>query len=253
MRRIRVIPSLLIDNLKLVKTKQFKNPIYIGDPINAVKIFNEKEVDELVLLDITATNQKQPPNFQLISQIITEAFMPIGYGGGISNMNDIESLFRLGVEKVIMNAATISNPNLVKEAAKRYGNQSIVASIDVKKNFWGLRSVCIDRASKNTKFQPSDFAKQLEDNGVGEIILTSVDNEGMMTGYDLELIQKVTSEVSIPVVVNGGAGKIEHFVQAVECGAAAVSAGSMFVFHGKLRGILINYPKQEELHQIFKK
>jgi imidazole glycerol-phosphate synthase subunit HisF len=254
MRRIRVIPTLLLDNLKLIKTKQFKNPTYIGDPRNAVKIFNNKEVDELILLDILASERKVLPNFELIQEIISEAFMPIAYGGGINSLNQIEQLIRMGIEKVVINQSAINQPELITAIANKFGRQAIVVSIDVKKNFFGTSSVYTQRGTQNTKIDPVEFAKRVESLGAGEIYLTAVEKESMMFGYDIELIEKVTKEVSIPVIINGGAGEINHFLPAVKAGASAVTAGSMFVFHGKLRGVLINYPTQIELKsQLFNK
>jgi imidazole glycerol-phosphate synthase subunit HisF len=251
MSRIRVIPTLLLQGTKLVKTKKFKDPIYIGDPRNAVKIFNDKKVDELVLLDINATIEKRSPNFDFINEIVSEAFMPIGYGGGITSLQDIEKLFRNGVEKIIVNACAIHKPELIKEAAEQFGNQSIVVSIDIKKNFWGKYHVFSNKGSIDTKLNPVEFAKKMEDLGAGEILLTAIEKEGSMEGYDLNILKHVTQAVSIPVVANGGAGTISHFQQAVtEGGASAVTAGSMFVFHGKLRGILINYPSQSSLKEL---
>jgi imidazole glycerol-phosphate synthase subunit HisF len=251
MRRIRVIPTLLLRGTGLVKTKKFKDPIYIGDPRNAVKIFNDKKVDELVLLDINATDEKRSPNFDFINEIVSEAFMPIGYGGGITSMQDIEKLFRNGVEKIIVNATAIHKPELIKEAAEQFGNQSIVVSMDVKKNFWGNYHIFSNKGTIDTKQNPVEFAKKMEDLGAGEILLTAIEKEGLMDGYDLNIIKQVTQAVSIPVVANGGAGNIAHFQQAVtEGGASAVTAGSMFVFYGKLRGILINYPCQKSLKDL---
>ena len=250
MVRPRVIPTLLLEDGGLIKTAKFKKPVYIGDPINAVKIFNDKEVDELILLDVTASIENRKPNFTQIEEIVSESFMPLGYGGGITNVADIEKLFKIGIEKASLNTAAMLKPNLITEAANIFGSQSIVVSIDVKKNLFGKKHVYINRASKNTKMDPVEFAKKAEALGAGEIYLTAVDREGTMQGYDLDLIRSVSNAVSIPVIANGGAGSFEHFTEALrQANASAVSAGSMFVFHGPLRGILINYPEQEELKE----
>ena len=250
MVRPRVIPTLLLENGGLIKTTKFKKPVYIGDPINAVKIFNDKEVDELILLDVTASMEDRKPNFEQIEEIVSESFMPLGYGGGIRSVSDIEKLFKIGIEKASLNTAAVENPTLVTEAAEVFGSQSIVISIDVKKNLFGKKQVFIRRGSKNTKLDPVEFAKKAESLGAGEIYLTSIDREGSMQGYDLDLIKAVSNAVSIPVIANGGAGKVEHFSEALhQANASAVTAGSMFVFHGPLRGILINYPEQEELKE----
>jgi len=247
-RRIRVIPILLLDGLKLIKTAKFSEPVYIGDPRNAVKIFNEKEVDELLLLDISATIKKKSPNFTLIKEIASECFMPIGYGGGIHSLKDVEQLFGCGVEKIILNSEAVANPNIIKDLSLRYGSQAIVVSIDVKKNFFGKYSIYIHNGKTNTKLNPIEFVRKCEDLGAGEICLTSIDHEGTMQGYDLLLTKSISKSTNLPVIASGGAGSIKDFVNVVTDGyASAVSAGSMFVFHGKLRGILINYPSQATL------
>jgi cyclase len=238
-------------NLGLVKTVKFKNPKYVGDPINAVKIFNEKEVDELIFLDITATTEKRKPNFRLINDIASECFMPFGYGGGISDLNDMRELFNLGVEKVIINTYAVENPSFVKSAAERFGSQSIVVSIDVKKNLFGKYQVYTHGGKKVTKLDPATFAVRMEEIGAGEIILTSINRDGTMEGYDIGLIKKVSQSLNIPVVASGGAGTIQDFANAVkQGGAAAVAAGSLFVFLGKHRAVLINYPKQTEIETL---
>ena len=252
MLKVRVIPCLLLKDAGLVKTIKFKNPKYVGDPINAVKIFNEKEVDELIFLDITATAEKRKPNFRLINNIASECFMPFGYGGGIRDLNDMRELFNLGVEKVIINTYAIENPSFVRSAAERFGSQSIVASIDVKKNLFGKYQVYTRGGKKAAKLDPVTFAVQMEEMGVGEIILTSIDRDGTMTGYDVDLIKKVSTSVGTPVVASGGAGKIEDFRDAVKLGgASAVAAGSYFVFRGKHRAVLITYFEVSDLERIF--
>lgn len=250
MLRYRIIPTLLLKNGGLVKTMRFKNPVYVGDPINAVQIFNKKEVDELIILDITATLEKTTLNYKKIEEIVSEAFMPIGYGGGINKLEQIEKLFKLGVEKVILNTAAYLNPDLIKQAAQTFGNQSIVVAIDIKKDLLGNNRIYTHSGSKK---QDTDLLKALkifENAGAGEIFINSIDRDGTMTGYDLNLIRLVSENVSVPVVASGGAGKIEHFSQAIKAGASGIAAGAMFVFHGVHRAVLISYPKYEELENI---
>lgn len=247
MIRKRVIPILLLSGNRLVKTRAFKEEVYIGDPINAVKIFNDKEVDELILLDITASSEGRPPDFSRISEITSESFMPLCYGGGISKLEEVKKLFFNGVEKVALNSASVHSPRLISEIASRYGNQSVVVSIDVKKDWRGRYKVYTDRGSKNMNVDPVEWAVQMQNAGAGEILLTSVEREGSGSGYDLELIKRVADSVSVPVVANGGAASVSDFAGAIKAGASAVAGGSMFVFHGKLRGVLINFPAQEVL------
>ncbi|MGA2463620.1 MAG: AglZ/HisF2 family acetamidino modification protein [Thermodesulfobacteriota bacterium] len=251
MLKIRVIPFLLLKNRGLVKTVRFEDPVYIGDPINAVKIFNDKEVDELVFLDITATIEKRKPNFNLIADLASECFMPFGYGGGIRDLNDIKRIFSLGVEKVIINSFAAESPTFIKMAAELFGSQSIVVSIDVRRNLFGKYIVYTHGGRMATKLEAVTFAKQMEEMGAGEILLTSIDHDGKMIGYDVELIKNVTSRLTIPVIAAGGAGRIQDFSDAIKKGgAAAVSAGSMFVFHGRHRAVLISYPGTEELEML---
>jgi cyclase len=249
--RVRVIPSLLLKNQGLVKTIKFKNPTYVGDPINAVKIFNEKECDELMILDITASLDKKEPQFALVEDIATEAFMPFAYGGGITHLDHIKRLLSCGAEKVVLNSVLFENLKLVEDAASIFGAQAVVASVDVKKNLWGKYEVHSHSGTKNQKKDPTAWAQQLEAAGVGEILLNSIDLDGTQTGYNLELIQKVASAVNIPVVALGGAGNLNHFRQAVHEGkASAVAAGSLFIFHGKHRAVLISYPSSAEIEGI---
>ncbi len=254
MKRIRVIPVLQVQNGGLVKTIKFKKPQYIGDPVNAVKIFNEKEVDELVLLDIEATKLNKEPNFYLIEEVASECFMPLAYGGGIKNIKQVKKIIGLGVEKVILNTAAYTNPKLINEIAEIYGSQCAVVAIDVKKNIFGNYQACIYSGKKKIKEAVIDYAKRLERLGAGEIILSSIDRDGTFRGYDFELIKKVSQEVQIPLVANGGAFDTDNFYKAVVSGASAGSAGSMFVFKSENRGVLINYPSQKELEKsVFEK
>lgn len=254
MRRVRIIPALLIQKGGLVKSVRFKDHKYVGDPINAVKIFNEKEVDEIVLLDISATVEKRAPDIERIKEIASEAFMPLGYGGGITKLEEISELIKGGVEKVILNTVAFNNRRLISDGAKYVGSQSMVVSIDVKKNLWGKYRVYITNGSKNTDLDPVSFARQMEEAGAGEILLNSIDRDGTFEGYDLDLIHSVSAAVGIPVVALGGAGSIDDFRKSVQQGASAASAGSLFVFQRPHRAVLISYPTQAELKEsLFKR
>src|SRR4030095_6994231 len=221
----RVIPCLLLKRAALVKTVKFKNPSYVGDPINAIKIYNEKEVDELIFLDITATiDQRQPP-FKILSEIASECFMPVTYGGGIRSLQDAKQIFSLGIEKIAVNSYAVENPSFVAAVSETFGSQSVVVSIDAKKTLWGGYKVYTHGGRRATSLDPVDFAVQMEKTGAGEILLTAIDKDGMMTGYDIDLIKKVTSALSIPVIACGGAGTVNDFSAAVkEGGASGVAA-----------------------------
>jgi cyclase len=247
MLRRRIIPALLMRNGGLVKTVKFSNDRYIGDPINAVKIFNEKEVDELCLLDIGATTEGRAPAYSEINEIVSEAFMPVGYGGGIQTMEHIEQLFKIGVEKVIMNTAAFENETLIKDASNVFGNQSIVVSIDIKKDMWGQYKVFTRSGKSKQKIDLLLAVKKMQDLGAGEIILNNIDRDGTMQGYDLEPIDKVSKAIEVPLIALGGAASIDDFVAAVHHGAAAVSAGSMFVYQGVHKAVLISYITSDTL------
>jgi cyclase len=251
MLRTRVIPILLLKDAGLVKTIKFKDPKYIGDPINAVRIFNDKEVDELVFLDISATPNKRKPNFNLIKDIASEAFMPFAYGGGITELSEIEKLINIGVEKVILNSVAYKNPELIGKAAEIFGSQSIVVSVDIKKTRFHGQKVFTNCGTLKLKENLIDYVKKLEQMGAGELILNSIDNDGTMLGYDINLIKSVADAVNIPVVASGGAGNLNDFKKAViEGNASAVAAGAMFVFQGIHRAVLISYPKYEALEKL---
>ena len=249
MKRIRVIPTLLIQEGGLVKSVKFKDHKYVGDPINAVKIFNEKEVDEILLLDISATERKKAPNISTIKEIASEAFMPLGYGGGVTKLDEIIELITAGVEKVVLNTSAFENPKLVGQGAKYVGSQSVIVSIDVKKNIWGKYKVFIRNGTKNTEVDPVRYAKQMEQEGAGELVLNAIERDGTFGGYDTDLIKLISSAVNIPVVAIGGAASVDDFAKAVKSGASAVSAGSMFVFQRPHRAVLISYPTQKELKE----
>lgn len=251
MLNVRVIPCLLLSNGGLVKTVRFASPRYVGDPINAVRIFNDKEVDELVFLDIGATPAGRGPNYELLADIASEAFMPFAYGGGVASLEQARRLFGLGVEKVVINTAAERMLGLVGEIASAAGSSSVVASIDVKRSWRGRYSVWVGGADRDTRRDPLAWARELEREGAGEILLTSIDRDGTQSGYDLELIRRVAEAVSIPVVAAGGAGTLDHLREAVDHGASAVAAGSMFVFQGKHKAVLITYPQRRELEALF--
>jgi cyclase len=251
MLRTRVIPCLLLKGQGLVKTTKFKDPKYVGDPINAIKIFNDKEVDELILLDIMATTEGRGPNFKMIEEVGSECFMPIAYGGGISSLEDIRKILQLGVEKVVLNEAAIKKPELIRQAAEQFGSQAIVVSIDVKRKMFGRYEVYGHRGTKSTGKDPVEFALEMERLGAGELFLTAIDRDGTMEGYDLDLVSLVAHSVSIPVIAAGGAKSIEDFrASTVEAGASAASAGAIFVFHGKHRAVLITYPDPNVLKAV---
>lgn len=252
MLQTRVIPVLLLRNKGLVKSVQFDKTKYIGDPINAVKLFNDKEVDELVFLDIDASKQQRKPDFEYIKSIASECFMPLGYGGGISTMDDINKLFSLGVEKVIINSNALNNLELIKESSAVYGNQSIVVSVDVQKNLFGKYQLFSHSKIKHKQVDLFQYVKDAQQAGAGEIMVNSVDKDGMMTGYDLKLIQRLSSILTVPLVITGGAGNLHHLREAVDAGASAVAAGSLFIYHGPHKAVLINYPTSQELKNLFK-
>ncbi|MGZ8422106.1 MAG: AglZ/HisF2 family acetamidino modification protein [Acidimicrobiia bacterium] len=251
MLAVRLMPSLLLRNAGLVKTIRFKHPSYVGDPVNAIRIFNEKEVDELILLDITATVERKRPQLKIIREIASECFMPLAYGGGIQSIDDIREIFALGIEKVSINSHVIAHPEFISAAADRFGSQSIMVSIDVKYSRWRGYRVRSHSAGKDTGLNPVEWAERVEQAGAGEILLNSIDRDGTMSGYDLDLIRQVTDAVGIPVIACGGAGKLDDFGAAVRAGASAVAAGSMVVYHGRNRAVLINFPTREEQERAF--
>lgn len=252
MFRPRVIPCLLLKNLGLVKGTKFKEHTYIGDPMNAVRIFNEKEVDELILLDIAATKEKRTISLGVVQKIGEETDMPFAVGGGIRSIADIKSILSSGAEKVCINSYAFENPYFIREASERFGSSSIIVSIDVKADTRGNEYVHIDCGSKNTRVDPVTFAMKIAEMGAGEILINSIDKDGTMAGYDIGLIRKISEAVSIPVIALGGAGRLEDLRLAVSEGkASAVSAGSLFVFYGNNRAVLITYPTKEELMKVF--
>lgn len=250
MLQTRIIPCLLLKEDGLVKTIKFKNPSYVGDPINTVRIFNEKEVDELIFLDIQASVIGKEPNFKLLSEIANECFMPLGYGGGLTNLTQVKKIFNIGLEKVAVNSFAHTNPSFITEIANLFGNQAVIAAIDVKKNFFGKYEVVSKSATQKHKSSVIEWAKEMENRGAGEILLTSVDREGTWTGFDLELIKSITSIVNIPVIANGGAGNINHILEGKKiANASALALGSMVVYQKQGMGVLINYPDRKKLEK----
>ena len=250
--RPRVIPCLLLDHGALVKTVRFEKPSYVGDPRNAILIFNEKEVDELVFLDIRATAENREPDYPLIERLASECFMPIAYGGGVRTIDQMRRIFRLGVEKIIINAAALELPGLIAAAAAEFGSQSLVVSLDVRRQPSGEWSVYSRNGTQRHETDPVALARRFQSEGAGELLLTSIDREGTSLGYDLPIVQALARSVSIPVIANGGAGRLDDFRYAFqEARAAACAAGSLFVYFGQSRAVLINYPTVEELDRLF--
>lgn len=245
--RPRIIPVLLIDDRDLVKTKQFANPTYLGDPVNAVKIFNLKGIDEMSILDISATKRGKEPDFELLEDIASQAFMPLGYGGGIRTVEQARQILAIGYEKVVLNTALLEYPELITEIADLVGRQSVVASIDAKKTKHGYGCVIVDGCRK-VSITPVELAKKAETLGAGEIFLNSVDQDGCMAGYNIELVRSVADAVHIPVTACGGAGCTSDLKHVLDDGHAhAAAGGSMFVFYGKLRAVLITAPSEKNL------
>ena len=245
--RKRIIPVLLLQGRGLVKTKQFSDPVYVGDPVNAVKIFNEKEVDELILLDISDRTREKGPDFDYLKEIASECFMPLCYGGGIRSTNDIRKLLRTGVEKVAVNTCAVTAPAFVKEIADMFGSSTLVVSMDVKKDIFGRYCVAAAGGKRKVSLNPEKFAELAESLGAGELMVQSVDRDGTMKGYDTALLKRVAVAVSIPVVACGGAGSMEDIESVFsETSVSAAAAGSIFVFKGKHRAVLINYPERSD-------
>jgi cyclase len=249
MRR-RIIPVLLLGEHGLVKTRKFRNPVYLGDPVNTLRIFNDMEVDEIIILDIYASVKKEPPKFTKLREMASEALFPLAYGGGVSNIEDAQKIIESGFERIVVNTLCSSHPNMVRHMCAELGSSTMVGSMDVKKKWFGTPSVFvrggIDRVSK----QPVNWARRLEDLGVGEIMVNSIDNDGEMNGYNTDLIDEISRSVSVPVIACGGASSFSNFSKAFAAGAAAAAAGAVFVFKGKHRGVLIQYPGQYDRENI---
>lgn len=247
----RVIPCLLLKGAGLVKTIRFKDPQYVGDPINAVKILNDKEVDELIFLDITASREGKGPAFATIEDIASECFMPVAYGGGIATVEEAQRIVSMGVEKIVLNTAALRTPTLVTELSERIGASSTVVAIDVKKDLLGRSRVFHAARQKTTEWTPVEHAQRMVAAGAGEIFINDVNRDGTGAGYDLALVRSVTSAVDVPVIVCGGAGGLDDLRRASDAGASAVAAGSLFVYMGKHRAVMINYPPYDVLRELF--
>lgn len=249
----RVIPVLLLRNKGLVKTVKFKDQKYVGDPINAVKIFNEKGVDELCFLDIDATREGREPQYDYLKEIATECFMPLSYGGGIRSIEQMRRLIQSGIEKVVVNTLALEEPETVRAAADSFGSSTIVGAIDVKRSLFGGYQVYSHVKKALLGIDPVSYAVDLAQLGVGEIFLNSVDRDGMLMGYDHELVKRITQAVDVPVIACGGCSSIDDIDKVVnDSQASAAAAGSFFVFHGRHRAVLITYPDYSVLEQIFK-
>ncbi len=254
MLRPRIIACLLVKNQGLVKTVNFKNPKYVGDPINAVRIFNEKEVDELTVLDIDATIEKREPDYKMIEHLAAECRMPLCYGGGVNTSEQVARIIGLGVEKVALSSAAIINPEIVSFSAEKVGNQSVIVVLDVKKNIKdGKYEVWIHNGTKNTGISPLDFAVKMEKLGVGEIVINSIDGDGLMKGYDLNLVDLIRKSINVPLTVLGGAGSLQDIGLLIsKFGTIGAAAGSLFVFKGVYRAVLINYPNRIEKDKLIR-
>jgi imidazole glycerol-phosphate synthase subunit HisF len=254
MLRPRIIPCLLVKDKGLVKTVNFKNPKYVGDPINAVRIFNEKEVDELMVIDIDATADNREPDYKMIENLAAECRMPLCYGGGVKTVEQAQRIFSLGVEKIAISSAAIENISLISDIAKVVGTQSVIVVIDVKKKLLGGYEVCTHNGKKKTGKDPVEFAKQVQKLGAGEIVVNSIDNDGVMKGFDFMIIDKIRQAVTIPMTVLGGAGSLEDISKVIEkYKIIGVSAGSLFVFKGVYKAVLINYPSKTDKAAMIKK
>lgn len=248
MLKTRIIPVLLMKNRGLYKGIKFKRHSYVGDPINTVKIFNEKEVDELIIFDIEASLKNKPIDFEYLKDVISEAFMPIGYGGGISSLDDAKRLFSIGIEKVILNTIAFKNPNIIRELSKNFGSQAIVISIDVRNLYFG-NSVYIKSGTEKIKYNLLQAALIAEKYGAGEVIINDIDKDGTRSKYRIEYIKEISNKIKIPLIICGGASSIDDFINAKKAGANGCAAGAMFVYQGPLRAVLISYPKYDDLRR----
>lgn len=250
MLKHRIIPCLLLQNGGLVKSTKFKTPKYVGDPINAIRIFNDKEVDELIVLDINATKENKGPDFALIEQFAGECFMPLCYGGGINTVEHAQKLFEIGVEKICLQTAAINNLKLVSDISEKVGSQSVIVSIDIKKNLLGKYQLYSSSTGKTINRPWVDFLKEVVSAGAGEIVINSVDKDGTMSGMDLNLIRLASEVTQVPIVAMGGVSEMEDFRRALKSGASAVAAGAFFVFHGPHKAVLITYPQYADLEKL---
>lgn len=253
MIRPRIIPCLLLRGKGLVKTVQFKNPIYLGDPLNTINIFNKKMVDEIIILDIEATSGSRKPNFELIKRIASICFSPLTYGGGVTDLRDAERLFSIGIEKISLNTSAFKNPLLITELANKYGSQSVVVSVNISSDFWGKKRI-VNNALKNIGLGAPLMEEQVkifENLGAGELLINDVSRDGTMKGYDFELIKSITNKVTIPVIACGGCGSYADLKDVIlKGGASAAAAGSFFVFNGPHKAVLISYPERKFIKNI---
>lgn len=251
MFRPRFIPVLLLSNNGLIKTIAYKHPQYLGDPLNAVQIFNKFKSDELVILDINASKNGNSISIQMVKEIGDEAYMPFAVGGGIRTLEYAEKLIQAGAEKVVLNTSAHLQPRLIGAIADQFGRQSVIVSMDVKKNLFGKEKVWIKGGTENTGLGALEYAQKAVEHGAGELMLTSIAHEGGMNGVHLDLIQEISEQVHVPVIAHGGVGSLEHYKEGIRAGASAVAAGSFFVYSGKQKGILINYPDRTSLKGVF--
>ena len=253
MLRPRIIPSLLVHDNGLVKTVHFKNPKYVGDPINAVRIFNEKEVDELAIFDIDATVLGKEPDYILIEKLANQSRMPLCYGGGVKTVEQAQKIFGLGIEKIALSSAVIENPNLITQIADRVGSQSVIVVMDIKKKLLGGYEIYTHNGKKATGINPIKFAEEAQKLGAGEIVINSIDQDGAMKGFDMNLIDKISEKITLPITVLGGAGSLQDIKKVIDRhGIIGVAAGSLFVFKGIYKAVLINYPTKKEKEELYK-
>lgn len=250
MLKARVMPCLLLSDGALVKTVKFKKPDYVGDPINAVRIYNECEVDELIVFDIRASELGQPPDFEMIARMASECFMPLAYGGGVRSFEHASTIYNLGVEKIAINSANFEDAALIGQIAVVFGSQAVIGAIDVRKPLFGSWRVVTARGTADTKIDPAAWAQELVARGAGEILLNAVDRDGTWSGYDLELVGHVSRQVDVPVIALGGAGGVEDVGAAVQAGASAAAAGAMVVYQKKGMGVLLNYPSRSDILKV---
>lgn len=249
----RIIPVLLLQNSGLVKTVKFKNPNYVGDPINAIRIFNEKEVDELMVLDINASKKDLEPNYELIENFSSECFMPLTYGGGIKNLEQAKRIFSLGIEKICIQDSAYNNIDFIKKLSEKFGNQSIVVALDIKKKWNGQFCLYSSRKNKIIKKSWIEFMNECISKGAGEIMINSVDRDGTLVGMDYNLIKIASENINVPLIASGGLSSLKDLRLAVDHGANAIGGGAFFVYKGRHRAVLITYPNYEELEELLKK
>ena len=247
----RVIPTLLLSKRSFVKGVHFKNHSYVGDPLNIIKLFNDKEANELLILDIVATKERSAPDFDYLKKLSSQAFMPMSYGGGIKSLEDAMRIVDLGFEKVVMNSSFYTDPSLVKDISSSLGSSSTVVSIDIKKDLFRKKRAFRNSGKEKCKLNILEYALMAQDYGAGEIILCSIDHEGKYMGYDYEIIENISSSLEIPVVASGGASSLNDFNLAMRSGASAVSAGNLFIYTGKHKAVLVSYPSHEQIKELF--